>query len=302
MSRSKEGFLWTPTQSIKGLPTDAVERSSSAVQEEYDVIVIGAGFAGLIVARDLSLMYQLNVLLLEARDRIGGRTWTATVLGEDVEMGGTWVHWDQPHVYSQLQRYGLHRNLKPSAGMLAPKKQFFKYASHPIEEVSIQDAATMLERVAKRFFAIDGLDSRLLMPYPHDPLREPAPWRQYDNLSVKDRLDQLSDIPDRERALFGSNISTFGSAPGKDMGFVDALRWYVLGGHSMAGVFEKAGFYKLGNGGMTAFARAILNDYRGDILFNSPVAGIAQVEEVVTINTLQGRTLRAKAAISTIPL
>ncbi|KAG2420308.1 hypothetical protein HFD88_005109 [Aspergillus terreus] len=302
MPRSKEGYLWTPAHSTEGLPTDAVQGSSTTIQSSYDVIVIGAGFAGLIAARDLSRMHQLKVLLLEARDRIGGRTWTAQVLGEEVEMGGTWVHWDQPHVYNQLQRYGLHGRLKTSAGTLAPAKQLFRPAWGAVEEVLIEDVAAVVQRVAERFFTIDGLDSRALMPYPHDPLRAPAAWKRYDHLSVKDRLDQIRDVSAREKALFESNVSTFGSAPGKEIGFVEALRWYALGGHSMAGVFEKAGIYKLGGGGMTAFARAILDDYRGDLLFNTTVAEIRHVGDGVAVQTSQGRTLRARAVVSTIPL
>ncbi|KAI9035797.1 amine oxidase [Aspergillus affinis] len=40
-------------------------------------------------------------------DRIGGRTWTAKTLGEEIEMGGTWVHWSQPHVYTELHRHEM---------------------------------------------------------------------------------------------------------------------------------------------------------------------------------------------------
>ena len=40
----------------------------------YDVVVVGAGFAGLTAARELSRQ-GLTVHILEARDRIGGRTW-----------------------------------------------------------------------------------------------------------------------------------------------------------------------------------------------------------------------------------
>ena len=44
----------------------------------YDVIVIGAGVSGLSAAR---LLHQngFDVLVLEAQDRVGGRTWTARV-------------------------------------------------------------------------------------------------------------------------------------------------------------------------------------------------------------------------------
>ena len=63
---------------------------------DADVVVIGAGFAGLVAARELGRA-GLDVLVLEARDRVGGRTWTDRRLGHDLELGGTWVHWVQPH-------------------------------------------------------------------------------------------------------------------------------------------------------------------------------------------------------------
>ena len=46
----------------------------------HDVIVVGAGFAGLTAARELSRA-DTRSLVLEARDRIGGRTWTTERLG-----------------------------------------------------------------------------------------------------------------------------------------------------------------------------------------------------------------------------
>lgn len=52
----------------------------------------------------------MQVLLIEARDRIGGRTWTADIDGHMYEMGGTWIHWEQPHVYREMVRYNLHRD------------------------------------------------------------------------------------------------------------------------------------------------------------------------------------------------
>lgn len=302
MSHSREGYLWTPTGTTEGLQTAAVQSSSPQVKDHYDVIVIGAGFAGLIAARDLSRKYNLGVLLFEARDRIGGRTWTAQVLGEDLEMGGTWVHWAQPHVYAELHRYGLHRNLKTSAGTFAPTSQSFTPASGGVEEVSILDCASAIERVAERVFSVDGFDSRALMPYPHDPLREPALWKKYDHLTVKDRLDSLNDIPQRDKELFESNTNTFGSAPGRDIGFVEALRWYALGGHRFAGVMEMAGIYKIGNGGMTALASAIFQEYTGDRLFNTAVSAIRNTSRGAEVTSVHGQTFTAKALISTIPL
>ncbi len=71
-----------------------------------DVVVIGGGFAGLTAARELRHA-GLDVLLLDARERIGGRTMTTEISGHTVELGGTWVHWYQPHVWAELTRYGI---------------------------------------------------------------------------------------------------------------------------------------------------------------------------------------------------
>ena len=91
MPTSREGYLWTKFKSTDGLNTDAAVPSTLHLKLKYDAIVIGAGFAGLIAARELSARRGLNVLIIEGRDRIGGRTWTAKALGEEFEMGGTWV-------------------------------------------------------------------------------------------------------------------------------------------------------------------------------------------------------------------
>lgn len=54
-----------------------------------------------------------KVLLIEARDRIGGRTWTTqTENGDYLDIGGTYIHWAQPHFWVELVRYGLKNEVK----------------------------------------------------------------------------------------------------------------------------------------------------------------------------------------------
>jgi monoamine oxidase len=76
---------------------------------DVDVIVIGAGFAGLTAARDLRDA-GVRCVVLEARDRLGGRTWTSTIPGTGVqaEFGGAWFSRDaQPNIAAEIQRYGV---------------------------------------------------------------------------------------------------------------------------------------------------------------------------------------------------
>ncbi len=55
-----------------------------------DVIVVGAGFAGLVAARELTRRGH-DVVVLEGRDRVGGRSHTTTIAGVPVDLGATFV-------------------------------------------------------------------------------------------------------------------------------------------------------------------------------------------------------------------
>ena len=58
------------------------------------IVVVGAGMAGLVAARALQDAGR-RVLVLEARDRLGGRTWTTEIGRATMDLGGAWIHGDQ---------------------------------------------------------------------------------------------------------------------------------------------------------------------------------------------------------------
>lgn len=63
-----------------------------AVGKSPQILIIGAGLAGLAAAQSLNTM-GYGVLVLEARDRLGGRTWTSRYWDDaPVDLGASWIH------------------------------------------------------------------------------------------------------------------------------------------------------------------------------------------------------------------
>lgn len=71
-----------------------------------DVVIVGAGATGLTAARAL-VREGKSVIVLEARDRIGGRLWTDSIEGQMFEIGGQWVSPDQAALIETLAELGL---------------------------------------------------------------------------------------------------------------------------------------------------------------------------------------------------
>ncbi len=71
-----------------------------------DVAVVGAGIAGLAAAKTIAAA-GLTVAVLEARDRVGGRTWTTQVDGVELELGGQWISSDQDALLGLAEELGV---------------------------------------------------------------------------------------------------------------------------------------------------------------------------------------------------
>jgi monoamine oxidase len=69
---------------------------------DFDVVIVGAGAAGIAACRKLAAA-KLHVVALEARDRLGGRAWTVpTALGKPVDLGCEWLHSADINPWSEI--------------------------------------------------------------------------------------------------------------------------------------------------------------------------------------------------------
>lgn len=87
----------------------------SASATPFDVVVVGAGLAGARTA-DLLSAAGRRVLVLEARDRVGGRLWTERSADTPIDRGGQWIGPRQTRVVGLAGELGLTRLRTPVRG------------------------------------------------------------------------------------------------------------------------------------------------------------------------------------------
>jgi monoamine oxidase len=114
------------------------------MKSSYDVVVIGAGAAGLAAAARLGEAGR-SVLLLEARDRIGGRIWTRHEPGvaAPIELGAEFIHGNAPANVGWLARVGKGAIETPDShwrlegGSLQQRDSYF----HQVQQVLLRNSA-----------------------------------------------------------------------------------------------------------------------------------------------------------------
>src|SRR5438067_9496777 len=86
----------------------------TSLSSEVDVAVIGAGAAGIAAARRLAADSGVSVLVLEARERPGGRAWTVEADGIPMDLGCEWLHSADRNALAALAKeLGFETNERP---------------------------------------------------------------------------------------------------------------------------------------------------------------------------------------------
>ncbi|TFV92802.1 FAD-dependent oxidoreductase [Blastococcus sp. CT_GayMR20] len=254
---------------------------------ERDVIVIGGGLAGLTAARELRHAGR-DVLILEARDRLGGRTCTSQLVGRDVELGGAQVHWFQPHVFAELTRYRI-----PYRPLPMPDRWNYRSGGQ-LHESTVADLGPRVAELFARLFP----DARETFPLPHQPLALPDAVAALDQLSVQDRID-ASHFTAEEVDLVNPVLSTTCSAPCSEAGLLTVMRELALSGWDFGLMLDASGLLGIRTADLVM---AIAADGDPAVRSSMPATAVEQQDDLVMVSTRDGSSFTASAAVVAVPL
>ncbi|MEM7304175.1 MAG: NAD(P)/FAD-dependent oxidoreductase [Pseudomonadota bacterium] len=255
-----------------------------------DTIIIGAGFAGVTAARELSMLNQ-KVVLLEARDRLGGRTWTSHLGDKQIELGGAYVHHTQPFVWSEIQRYGL--DVTPIT------TEHFRIIYFDGQEAKQMDGmmwAQEMMPIFQHYFEA----SFTAWPFPYNAKANWDMLVDLDHQSALERIDEL-DLTPMQRITLISYLESCSHNKIENTSYVEMMRWFALSGHNLMALSESVGTYKLVQG-TKSLINAIASDVTANIQLSTQVVKVKQTDTRVQVCTESGNTMTADNVLIAVPM
>ncbi len=258
--------------------------------EHVDAVVVGAGYAGLAAALDLTAA-GASVRVLEASDRVGGRVWTRDEEGIRVDHGGQWVGAAHTAFLRWADRLGCERFPTYDEGRhleLWPD-------SPPLPHVSgsypgAHDSAGFSALVAE----IDALAAEVDPEHP-EGCRHLTPW---DSRTFEDWLGSTDNSTDARRRMRLVVQGLWASEP-RDLSLFHAL-FYVAAGGGLGPLLATIGGAQDSRfvDGADAPARAAATHLGAAVRLGSPVSRVEQDQRGVTVHTPAG-PVRARRAVVT---
>lgn len=255
----------------------------------YDAIVVGAGSAGLTAARDLSDAGR-SVLVLEARSRLGGRTWTRALAGYEgqmIEMGGTYIHPSAQHnLAREIRRYDQPlaagvSDLRAAGFHVGGRLRSFPVP--PEEVAALERAIFVTATAARRINANERVDTQHLsdLDIPIEdffaPFRLPAATREF---------------------IYGV-IAGVAQCDVHQVSMLQWLQWTVGIGSPISAYFGVA--EERLEDGTGALWRAMADDCHADFAFGMDVASVAQEGAGVSVTTVDDQAFRARVCVVAVP-
>jgi monoamine oxidase len=281
------------------------------VTRKADVVIIGAGFAGLTAARSL-VRAGRSVIVLEARDRVGGRVWNHDLGGGHIsERGGTFVGPTQDHVLALAKELGIGTFPTYDTGndVYIADKQRLTYSDTGITGSNAPPDPTILPDL---LLAVEKLDSMAKQVPVAAPWESPSAGA-WDSMTLQTWLEQNS-LTERFRQLAATATRPIFGAEPSELSLLFVLFYIAASGNeTTTGTFERnfntrdgAQMFRFTGGSQTiALTMAeqlggTTHGTRGRLVLRSPVRRIAQTHSGVVV-TSDRLTVHAKQVIVAIP-
>ena len=259
-----------------------------------DVVVVGAGLAGLVAARELDGA-GFNVLVIEARDRVGGRTLTEHVDGVPVEMGGQWIGPKQHRISTLAREVGVETfpDEVPGRTVLYEGGRRSEYEEG--QEVPLAGSAAYTE-AERAFLAL----SDLARDVPAE-----APWRaerapEWDSQTLETwKLGHTGS--ESARFYFDLAVLSLYASEPRDLSLLGVLADIASSG-SFEGLFEIEASVEdtLFIGGAQEISVCMAEGLGERVVLDSPVRRVVQDESGVSVES-DRVAVRAGAAVVAVP-
>lgn len=262
---------------------------------DADVIVIGAGPSGSYAAK---LLHDqgINVKLVEAKDRVGGRTWSSKTEapGGPIDFGGQWIGETQVLLPALGAELGLE-----TVSSIKPGNDIFVFNGDVVvgDEDQAPASASWTEELTKSFELLDEVGARLGWE---------APWSarevtELDGITVAQWLDRNVQSPE-VRMIHEVMVNILNGADTTEV----SMAYWAYFVHQGEGIESLIGTRSGAQvawfiGGMGQVTELIAQQLGDDVYLNWPVTRIDQGDTTVTVYSGEHALTARQVIIATPP-
>lgn len=257
--------------------------------------IVGAGLAGLSAARFLARR-GVAVQIVEARDRVGGRTMAQpTAIGDSLDLGGQWIGPTQDRMAALVNEFGLKSYAQYNTGTkllrVCGRNRQYKGSIPSMPLLSLLSFQRLMNR-------LDRLSSTIDLEAPHRSPRA-SDWDTMTVETWKRRHVKTANV----RATFDTAVAAIFAADPSELSFLHFLFYLRSGGGflRLAEVVNGAQETRV-HGGMQAICERMASELGERVLLSAPVRAIRQSDSEVTVVTDRGAFDSARVIVAVPPL